>query len=219
MPIIKEVRYNEDNPIDLVPELDEEEKHILAKKQQALGELLARECIGKYKIEILFSYKRSQAKPTPGALSLWESGAKLHGGGDTKIYLCPGARRKVNDCVSIVPFDSTNYGFGLCPGCGKVWKAEELDGEVLGVWTMQTWAEKLVQYYTALGHNADIYIKQPRHDIRKAAQLEQEKQLMGDKLGVVRTGYIKSIYPLKRIIDDVNNGADLYSRFYAFLKQ
>lgn len=219
MPTVTELRYNEDNSIDLVPELTEEDKHILSTKQKALGELLARECIGKYKIELLFSHKRSQMKPTPGALSLWESGTKLHGGGDTKIYICPGARRKVSECSSIIPFDSANYGFGLCPGCGKVWKAEELDGEVLGVWTMQTWAQKLVEYYIALGHNADIYVKQPRQDIRKAAQLEQEKQLMGEKLSVVRTGYIKCIYPLKRIIEDVNNGADLYTRFYTFLKQ
>jgi hypothetical protein len=205
-------------PVVLTKEQLEEERQVLENKKKAMDELLKQECIGKYKIEIFFSYRRSITKPTPGALSIWESGSKLHGGGDAKVYFCPGEVRGINDCASIIPFDNVNYGHGLCPRCGKVWKSDEMVGEILGNWPMQTWAKKVTDYFTALGHSADIYVKQPRGDIRKAAELEQEKQLGGEKLDVVRKGVVKYIYPLARILKDTQSGADIYDRFYAFLK-
>jgi hypothetical protein len=200
----------------LTPAQMEEEKHILENKKKAMDELLRQECIGKYKIEVFFSYRRSMAKPTPGALSIWESGSKLHGGGDGKVYFCPPPER--GGCSSVIPFDNSNYGHNLCPKCGKVWKSEEVVGEVLGNWTMQTWAQKITEYFTSIGHNADIYVKQPRGDIRAAAKLEQEKQHLGEKLDVVRRGVVKYIYPLKRILQDTQGGSDLFGRFHAFLK-
>jgi hypothetical protein len=218
MPIIKEVKYGEDNSIESAPELTEEEKDALEKRKKCLSELLQRECIGEYKIEVLFSHKRSRDKPTPGALSVWGSGQKLHGGGDTKMYFCPGSMRKVNECSSPIGFDNVNYNHVLCSKCGKVWKGDEVIGEIMGVWPVEIWAKKITDCFIFLGQNADVYIKQPRGDLRKAAQLEQEKQHMGEKLSAVRTGMIRYIYPLKRIIDDTKNGADLYGRFYAFLK-
>lgn len=218
MPIIKEVLGGVDNSIELAPELTEEEKDILKKKKKAIAELLQRECTGQYKIEVLFSCRRSKTRPTPGALSIWGSGEKLHGGGDTKAYFCPGAWKKVNDCSSVIGFDNVNYGFVLCPNCKRVWKGEEVIGELFGNWPIETWAQKITDYFISLGHNSDVYLKQPRTDIRKAAQLEQDKQHMGVKLAVAREGRVRSIYPLKRIIDDTKNGSDLYGRFCAFLK-
>jgi hypothetical protein len=34
----------------------------------------------------------------------------------------------------------------------------------------------------------------------------------------VRRGVVKYIYPLKRILQDTQGGADLFGRFHAFLK-
>jgi len=204
--------------VEVTNHMLEEEKELLAKKKRALDELLRQECVGKYKIEIMFKHDRSTTKPSAGALYIWESGAKLHGGGDGKVYFCPGKHLKRNDCEAAIPFDNSNYGHNLCPRCGTVWKSTEVIGEILGRWDMQEWARKVTHYFLQLGSNADIYIKQPKYDIRSAAVLEQEKQLRGDKLEFSRGAVIRYIYPLKRILADTQSGADLYGRFYAFLR-
>lgn len=203
---------------DLTPSELEEEKFVIENKKKALAELLEKECVGKYKIELMFSHKRSQLEPVAGVLCAWESGTKLHGGGDAKVYFCPGTDLGVNTCTAAIPFDNCNYGHLLCPRCGKVWKSAEVHGEIFARLSLQAWAEKLVRYYSDLGHNADLYLKLPRADIRKAAESEQQKQMGGERLGAVRSGLVRVIYPLARIIRDTNNGCDLYTRFYAFLK-
>lgn len=204
--------------ITLTDDMLDEEKELLEKKKKTLDELLARECVGKYKIEIMFSSKRSVTQPSPGILSIWESGSKLHGGGDAKVYFCPGKETGEGICDSIIPFDNVNYGHALCPKCKTVWKGEQLKGEIMGRWTMQTWATKLVKYFHDLGCSADIYVKQPKADIRKAAALEQEKQMHGDALIVARRATYRYIYPLKRILADTQAGSDLHGRFHTFLK-
>lgn len=195
-----------------------EKKEQVLSKRKALDDILEKECIGKYKIEIMFSHNRSVLKPTAGILHVWESGSKLHGGGDAKVYFCPGRQTGRNDCASVIPSDNSNYGKCLCPGCGVVWNADDVIGEILGVHTVQQWAQLITQYFHKLGSNADIYLKHPRMDVRKVAEMEQAKQLMGDKLAVSRSTVKKSIYPLARIIADTKDGADVYGRFYAFLK-
>jgi hypothetical protein len=169
--IIKEVKAGVDNPVELAPELTEEEKDALEQRKKSLSELLRSECTGEYKIEILFSHLRSRNKPTPGALSIWGNGQKLHGGGDTKMYFCPGSMRKMSNCSCPIGFDNVNYGHVLCPACKQVWKGEEVVGEILGVWPVEIWAKKILDCFVFLGHNADVYIKQPKGDIRKASDL------------------------------------------------
>src|SRR5690606_41702028 len=66
-------------------------RSIIQSKLNALQKLLADDQIkAKYKLEVLFGKARSTWKPTSGALTFWENGSKFHGGGDAKIYLCPG---------------------------------------------------------------------------------------------------------------------------------
>ena len=216
--VTKTITHEENFRTRADKEAFEAEKDLLERKKQALTELLQRECIGKYKIEIVFSSKRSTVNPTAGMLSIWESASQLHGGGDGKVYICPGKMLKVNTCEALIPFGNTNFGHNLCPACGQVWKNEQVLGEIMGVWTMQTWAAKVDYYFKHLGHSADIYVKQPKVDLRAMAAMEQSKQLQGDKLRVSRTGLVRYIYPLARILKDTQNGTDAYSRFYAFLK-
>jgi hypothetical protein len=217
MALIKRVG-GEEEKVPLTGEMLEEEKDTLEKRKRALDELLRQECVAKYKIEIMFSYLRSTTQPSAGALYIWESGSKLHGGGDAKVYFCPGAHLKRSGCSAVIPFDNSNYGHNLCPKCGTVWKSDQVIGEIVGRWHMQEWARKVTDYFVALGHNADIYIKQPKQDIRKAAALEQERQMHGDRLEVSRRAMVRYIYPLRRVLQDTQAGNDLYARFYAFLK-
>lgn len=213
-----QTKHTHDLDINDVPAMSEEEEGLLKQKKEKLDALLQSEQKAKYKIELLFHRARSLQKPTPGLMYFWENGSQLHGGGDAKIYLCPGKRLEQNECEGFIPYDSNGYGFLVCPHCQKVWRAESVIGEVGGVLTMQGWATLLLKYYRKLDQNADIYVKMTVDDLRAVTRMEQEKELRGEKLHRVRAARPKYIYPQKNIVRDVSNGADLYKRFYAFLQ-
>jgi len=218
MPAIsRELQWGQDNPIEVAPELSAEEKHILEKKKEAFDKLLAAEGKAKYKIEVLFAHTRRAFGDSVGALSIWESGTKLHGGGDTKMYWCPGKELRLSDCTGFIPDASNGYGHLVCPRCQKVWSGDQVFGEIFYRFDSWKWAQALLKHYASLDHNADIYLKYPKHDLRVASRLEQAKQMMGEKLAKVRTERQQYIYPLNRIIKDVSAGSDLLTRFHAFL--
>jgi hypothetical protein len=218
MPVVKEVKGTNGEVLGSLPELTEEDKFALEEKKKFQDALLESECIAKYKIELMFAHDRSLTKPSAGMISIWESGAKLHGGGDSKSYLCPGKSKGVNDCEALISGDSCNFGHLVCAKCGKVWKSNEADGELQGRHTMQDWAKKLEKVFFSLGCNADIYIKQPKYDIRAVAKREQEENLGGALLEKARREVYKVNYTLNKIIADTSNGSSHYDRFYALLK-
>lgn len=217
MPVtVKEVKWGEDNDIDAAPVLTEEEQNSLKKRMEALDKLLAEQKKGKYKLELMFGRDYKTNSAYPGALSIWESGTKLHGGGDAKVYECPGKALKKNNCMGLIPDSSQGYGFLVCPECKTVWKGKDVIGETLARLTTQGWAEFLYRWWVRVGHNADLYVKRPRRDIRVDARAEQEKQRGGELLEKSRKREV-FIYPLKNIIIDVSAGADPVKRFRAFL--
>lgn len=211
-----EIPYGEDRPVEAAPELSEEEKHELQKKMEAMDKILAQNKQAKYKIELFFGRARSLHTPVPGAVSFWESGTKFHGGGDTKVYFCPGKLIGKNDCQNIIPFAFNAYGFLVCPSCKETWKGNQVIGEVLGRHTMKDWAELLFRYFVRLQYNCDIYLKHSPDDIRSVALREQEKQKGGELLTKARNR-ARHMYPLNNIIRDTAAGADLLGRIYAFL--
>lgn len=205
-----------DRPIEEAPELGEEEKHELQKRMLAMDKLLASQKKAKYKIELFFGEARSMNKAIPGAISFWESGTKLHGGGDTKVYFCPGKMTKRNECEAVIPFAFNGYGFLVCPNCKTTWKGKDVIGEVFGRHTMRDWSTLMLKYFARLHHNCDLYLKHAPTDIRSMAALEQERARGGDMLNRARKRALH-VYPLARIIKDTSAGADLLTRFYAFL--
>jgi len=195
-----------------------EDKHVLKQKKTAFDKLLEQEQKAKYKIEVMFRHTRRATGLIDGSLSVWESGTKLNGDGDTKAYFCPGKQSKRNDCEAVIP-DETAFGSGrlACPSCGVVWDSEAVFGEVFFKQPTERWADTLVRFYARLGHNADIYLKYPKHDVRAIAAKEQAKQLGGAQYAKLRSEKVLYIYPLKNIIKDTSNGSDLYKRFFALL--
>lgn len=219
MPILpQEVKYGEDNPIEAVPVLTEEEKHTLAQKMKALDQILAKEGRAKYKLEVMFGKAYSLQKASIGALTFWESGKMFHGGGDTKLYVCPGKKLGMNECETFIPSESQGYGFLVCPGCKQVWKGDDATGEVMCRLTTMGWADVLLKYFLKMQMNADIRIKYHPDDIRSVAKREQDKQLGGEKLEEARDRRATRIYPLLNLVKDTSNGADLCGRIMAFLK-
>ena len=216
MPVVKEVKWGQDNDLENAPQLTEEELHALKGRMQAMDKLLAEHQKAKYKIELMFGREYRPNTAYPGAISFWESGAKLHGGGDTKVYMCPARKLKKSDCNGIIPDASQGYGFLVCPDCKEVWKGGQVDGEIFARLHTAKWADLLYQYFVWLGHNADIYVKRPRRDIRSAAGAEQERSRGGEVLAGARKREV-FIYPLKNIIREVSTGADPVKRFKALL--
>lgn len=198
-------------------EFSKEEQEAIRMKMAALDSLLKTQKHAKYKIELFFGRARSLTKPTPGIVSFWESGSKLHGGGDAKVYFCPGKMRRVNECESIIPEAANIAALHFCPKCGRSWKGADVIGEHIANLTMKDWARVLLYYYVRLDHNADLYLKHAKEDIRTMAMIEQAKSKGGDYLAKVRDKRALHIYPLSRIIKDTSAGADLYGRFVAFL--
>ena len=171
----------------------------------------------KYLIEIQFLKNRSTWKLTPGIMSFWESGGKLHGGGNTKLYLCKSQGIDGKGCSAFIP-DMANTGMSLiCPTCGLLWNPGEVTGELGFNNTMQQWAEYIYHYYRKLEHNCDICLKHSEDDIRTTAAKEQDKQRGGELLTRMRENRAPYVYPLVNIIKDLQGGADIVTRFKAFL--
>lgn len=200
-------------PVQLSPE----EVEAVQERIKAMDALLRPTKRAKYKIEVLFTQARSIHKPTPGVISFWESGSKLHGGGDAKLYVCPGKSLKKSNCESFIPDSANASAFLWCPSCGQRWEGSSVIGEQLAVLSMKKWAEVILYYFVRLGHDADIYLKHAKDDIRTAAMHEQARQRGGELFAKVRDRRAKYIYPLRNLITDTSNGADLFGRFYAFL--
>lgn len=213
------LRYDDVRAGDLVLTADQAAE--VANRAAALRKLLEdKTVIAKYKIELMFGKARSNSvTPTPGMLSFWENGSKFHGGGDVKLYLCPGKRLKRSECSAVLQ-DSYNSGDGVvCPACGTIWKHELLIGEFLFNLPMQKWAQVLHTYFRHFEYNSDLYLKFAPTDIRSVTKMQAEKQTWdgSKKLASVRDKRAKAIYPLANIIKDLNAGADLEKRIFAFL--
>lgn len=215
--ICDEVKFGEDQPLDNAPELTEEEKFSIKKRMEAMDKLLSDAGKAKYKLELYFGGVRSMSKPTKGILSFWESGTKFHGGGDEKVYLCPGKRKGKNECESVIPARFNGYGHLVCDNCGLVWPGDQVIGEHIGNHTMRGWSLILASYFHKMQCNCDIYLKHSPDDIRSTTAAELEYRKHGDLMKRLRGRRALHVYPLKNILKDTSSGSDVPTRFFAFL--
>jgi hypothetical protein len=204
--------------------LSPEEQHAVEERKRALDAMLESEQLAKYKLEVMFSHRHTGLLPTPGTVTWWESGARLHGGGDAKLYLCDNSadfpELRGRGCRRFIPDTSNGLRFIVCPHCGHLWQPEALVGEIFYRLPLQRWADVLLDWYQRLELRADIRVKYGRMSVRDAQRKEEEKKLQGELLDKARSFEQRScsIYPLKNIIKDTSAGADLRGRLLAFLK-
>lgn len=192
--------------------LSEGEKALLAKKMEALDRFFADRIEATYKIELHFGKDRSTWKPFAGAMSLFLSGTKLHGGGDEKLYICPR-----EDCQGIIYPNERLGGTVMCRECEMMWDEKKLVGELLFRLTAKDWAWVIYKWFATLEHRADIYLKYHPTDIRYKATMEAARQMGGEEMNKARMNRGLHIYPLANIIKDTSNGANLYDRIVAFI--
>jgi hypothetical protein len=198
----------------LIAELGEEaEKKIREIVSEFEGGIVAR-----YKLEVFFN-TRYRDKPYHGLVMAFTNGGFDHGGGDAAIYFC--AKPDPNDptkyCHGIVPLEFINKKMALCPKCQRPSRPTELAGQVGYYQTTQFWAATLLRAYRAVECNADIMLHHYEGDLRGVTELEQKKQMHGEKLNALRAQRRAVVYTQARIVEDVTAGASLEARFRAFL--
>lgn len=195
------------------------------------------EIVAKYKIQVQFGKDRSISalKPCVAGISIWESGKKLHGGGDQQMAWCG-----YDDCDNPITADLFGYFHVVCPKCrrenflddmSKIDHIKETRKEGKNVGSLKkipivanlrmfrltpkALALVLEKWFFRLESNADIYLKYHPSDIRY--------QVLGGDLNALKTlekaragrGFV--IYPLKNILKDTSAGAEPWKRFMAMI--
>lgn len=188
-----------------------------AKKNKAVAEtdvhadLGSKELPAKYKIEVYFGPERTLNGPNVVKISFWESGRRLHGGGDDLMFMCRSNDDSGQGCGAIFSSDCVSGAAAICPKCQKALNRELCARGLVGKKTTKELAENLAAFWYKLDSNADIYCKYDRADIRYVA--------IEKSMGTAKARQLKglSIYPLKNLLTDTANGASLSDRIYAFL--
>lgn len=203
------------------------QRKIEAENVKAAAELAKK---AKYKIQIWFTSQRTSKKATAFTLSAWESGKRLHGGGDEMMFMC----RRQRAAGKVTPKDvvavggtreATPVGCGglisgglaipngdiICPHCHTKHKTEHIGDSIYYNMTMDRASHMLGQWWYHLGGDADIYMKCRADDPRTRLMA----QTMGFKKARQRKGL--TIYPLAHIIKDTSAGQTLEGAFKAFL--
>ena len=172
----------------------------------------------KYKIEVEFiEPTMTRLGPNLVGIQFYESGKRLSGGGDERLFIC---RSSKNDegCGNIIPQDNVKGNVAFCEHCKKGINTALLTDQLVGRPSTRTLAQSLVNFFRKLSNNADIYVKRHKETPGGAATLFGEK-LKVREIGseTVKKKLDLSIYPLANILADTAHGAELEKRFFAFL--
>jgi hypothetical protein len=181
----------------------------------------------KYKIQIWFRSERSLHKPLAYSISFWESGKRLHGGGDEMMFIC----RRNQSAPKISPFDrvstkmtsdigcnglipgdiAEDTGVVVCPHCYTRHQLTEIGDSIFYQTTIQQASERLAWWWRKLGCNADIYAKYSPTDPRTVMMARHyDAKTAREKKGL-------TIYPLENILKDTLAGSSLETRLKAFI--
>lgn len=195
-----------------VPGLSAEDMVLIEKRLAAFKKATDAQILAQFKIELTLLAARSREVPYTGFISIWRAGNRLNGDGDEKIYEC-------SVCGGIVRDDAIDGDAAVCHHCGWVGASADLTGERVAKLPTQKWAKALLLAWKRVGGDADIVVKYHPDDMR-SAQTKATKAVGagGEKLLRLRARRQKLRYPLKNILVDTANGANLEDRFRAFLE-
>ena len=230
-------------PRESTPEIHSADPDMEAAGTAAMERLLALEPLeklesaGKYsrarwKIQIWIKSGRSNAKPLAFSLSFWESGKRLHGGGDESAFICRrnhGAPKPAkppflalgrtsfaneaspDGCGGIILGEACVGGFAVCPHCGVRWDTEHIADSIYYYLPVEVAATVISTWFRTLGSDCDLYLKYRDDDIRV--------KMMAQTYGLAEATRHKGlmIYSLARLVQDMSAGATLESRVKAVL--
>ncbi len=168
--------------------------------------------IAKYKIEILFGPKRTMTGPNVVRIGLWESGTKLHGGGDASLFFCKdGTVDHGAGCWAPILPRNVRGAVAYCNACNGAINSSKLTVHKEGYIKTKTLAAEVARLFRTLDNSADLYCKFNRDDIHYISMLRQHGKAKAEKLLGLH------IYPLKNMLKDIAAGATVESRVYAFI--
>lgn len=206
-------------------------KLVAAMEREKAQHLNEQKLKAKYKIQIWFKSDRSTKGPIAFSLSAWQSGKRLHGGGDEMMFMC----RRHHDappvkqadlkfrtpehkmeptsrgCGLFIPGDRNINDYIACPHCGTSHYSEHIGDAVFYRLPAEQAAKVLEQWYHKLEDCADIYAKYSPNDPR-TLMMAQNKDFV-----TARQKKGLTIYPWKNILQDTSNGSSLQNRFKAFI--
>jgi hypothetical protein len=183
----------------------------------------------KFKIQLWFKSDRHLTGVVAYTLSFWESGKRLHGGGDEMMFICrrhegaplvapfdvarsPAKNMTSRGCGKLIPGELAQLGDVIvCPHCGTRHRTDQIGDSVFYRTTMDKAADVLASWWRKLDCDADIYVKYSPKDPRTL--------LMASATDIATARRMKglTVYPLARIIKDTLAGATVESRFKALL--
>lgn len=183
----------------------------------------------RYKIQVWFKSTRSDWKPMAYTVSLWESGKRLHGGGDEMMFFCkrqPDAPRVTarpfgvgsgkaeqtpDGCGNPIPGENISGELALCPHCMMRWNTSQIGDSLYYYSTAQKAAENLEMWWRKLDCDADLYFKYSPTDPRTI--------MMARNYSAKKARELKglSIYPLKNMIRDSASGTPVQTLFKNFI--
>jgi len=179
-----------------------------------------------FKIQIWFRSERSSRKPIAYTLSFWESGKRLHGGGDEMMFICRRhahspkiapfevamTKHKSNrGCDNLISGGLADSGVIVCPHCHVKHKPDQIGDSIFYRTTIDQATDILAQWWRKLGGRADLYAKYNPNDPRSIMMAQNyDFRTAREKKGL-------TIYPLQNILKDTLNGATLESRIKAFI--
>jgi hypothetical protein len=248
-----------DGYLDMNPEHPEnklkEDKVVSREELEALAELkefirdtaVEREKKARYKIEILFGDKRTplgQPNGNAAVICIYESGRRLHGGGDELVYWCDIRDIGAGAVLEFDP-DRLKKRSGPSLGCGAPITADHIahasiptkDGEVASV--KRAICPHCKMAWDASQLTGQIYGRWTTKNLaKKLTQLWRKTggdadiylkyhytdiryKAMESAHGTETARNLRGavIYPLQNIIKDTSGGADVEGRFYVFLQQ
>jgi len=199
--------------------------------------------VADYKIQVMFAKGRTTQGPNACGIQIWESGRKLHGGGDTLSRWCAEkdlfdpktgklTRRGTGGCGGLIPDYMVRPGTGQskqgggaakqllaqCPHCGAVIPAEFTTDVMLLKMTTDDLADVLAKLWRDPPEKGGVG---GEGDIYlKFSPHDIRYQAVVSKLGMQKARELRglSIYPLANILKDTAAGSALTERFRAFLK-
>ncbi len=187
----------------------------------------------KWKLQVWFKSDRSIHKPLTFTLSFWESGKRLHGGGDESAFICrrnPSAPKPArppflalggkspfpkaanpDGCDGIISGDTVSGGYAMCPHCGIKWDTEHIADSLFYRLPVEVAATVIADWFRKLDSNCDFYLKFRPEDVRT--------KMMAQSYGLHEAQRLKGlmIYPLAHLIRDMHDGVTLEGRVKAML--
>ena len=179
-----------------------------------------------FKIQIWFRSTRSMYEPLAYTLSFWESGKRLHGGGDEMMFICRRHNHapklqpfdmamaktpSVRGCDGLIPGGLADTGTIVCPHCHVRHRPDQIGDSIFYRTTVAQAATILATWWRRLGNRADLYAKYNPQDPRSIMMAQNyDPRTAREKKGL-------TIYPLQNILKDTLSGATLESRFKAFI--